>query len=182
MDYKERIKELRDTLNAHSYRYYVLDEPSISDYEYDMLQRELANLEKEHPEEITPDSPTQRVGGMALTKFEPVTHAVPLESLQDVFSFDELRAFGHVAHIEPIAHGIGRAFGQFVKMIVPYCFERRIFQPHALAFEIRAIENERVLIAHAGGVHWYFPRLEVGKLHAVATDRRRRTHGNAPFF
>ena len=62
MDYKERIKELRDTLNAHSYRYYVLDEPSISDYEYDMLQRELANLEKEHPEEITPDSPTQRVG------------------------------------------------------------------------------------------------------------------------
>ena len=65
MDYKERIKELRDTLNAHSYRYYVLDEPSISDYEYDMLQRELANLEKEHPEEITPDSPTQRVGGMA---------------------------------------------------------------------------------------------------------------------
>ena len=49
MDYKERIKELRDTLNAHSYRYYVLDEPSISDYEYDMLQRELANLEKEHP-------------------------------------------------------------------------------------------------------------------------------------
>ena len=56
MDYKERIKELRDTLNAHSYRYYVLDEPSISDYEYDMLQRELANLEKEHPEEITPDS------------------------------------------------------------------------------------------------------------------------------
>ena len=86
MDYKERIKELRDTLNAHSYRYYVLDEPSISDYEYDMLQRELANLEKEHPEEITPDSPTQRVGGMALTKFEPVTHAVPLESLQDTFS------------------------------------------------------------------------------------------------
>ena len=66
MDYKERIKELRDTLNAHSYRYYVLDEPSISDYEYDMLQRELANLEKEHPEEITPDSPTQRGGGMAL--------------------------------------------------------------------------------------------------------------------
>ena len=95
---------------------------------------------------------------------------------------DELRAFGHVAHIEPIAHGIGRAFGQFVKMIVPYCFERRIFQPHALAFEIRAIENERVLIAHAGGVHWYFPRLEVGKLHAIATDRRRRTDGNAPFF
>ena len=81
MDYKERIKELRDTLNAHSYRYYVLDEPSISDYEYDMLQRELANLEKEHPEEITPDSPTQHVGGHRSEKFSPVHHAVPLESV-----------------------------------------------------------------------------------------------------
>lgn len=93
MSYKERMKELRDTLNAHSYRYYVLDEPSISDYEYDMLQRELANLEHEHPEEITPDSPTQRVGGMALTKFDPVTHAVPLESLQDSFSDAEVVEF-----------------------------------------------------------------------------------------
>lgn len=93
MSYKERMKELRDTLNAHSYRYYVLDEPSISDYEYDMLQRELADLEREHPEEITPDSPTQRVGGMALTKFSPVTHAVPLESLQDSFSDGEVVDF-----------------------------------------------------------------------------------------
>ena len=93
MSYKERMKELRDTLNAHSYRYYVLDEPSISDYEYDMLQRELANLEREHPEEITPDSPTQRVGGMALTKFDPVQHAVPLESLQDSFSDAEVVEF-----------------------------------------------------------------------------------------
>ncbi len=93
MSYKERMKELRDTLNAHSYRYYVLDEPSIGDYEYDMLQRELADLEREHPEEITPDSPTQRVGGMALTKFAPVTHAVPLESLQDSFSDGEVVEF-----------------------------------------------------------------------------------------
>lgn len=93
MSYQERMKELRDTLNAHSYRYYVLDEPSISDYEYDMLQRELADLEREHPEEITPDSPTQRVGGMALTKFSPVTHAVPLESLQDSFSDGEVVEF-----------------------------------------------------------------------------------------
>lgn len=118
MDYKERIKELRDTLNAHSYRYYVLDEPSISDYEYDMLQRELANLEKEHPEEITPDSPTQRVGGMALTKFEPVTHAVPLESLQDSFSDAEVVDFDekvreqleHVEYsVEPKVDGLSVA-------------------------------------------------------------------------
>ena len=65
MSYRERMKELRDTLNDHSYRYYVLDDPSISDYDYDRLQRELADLEREHPEEITPDSPTQRVGGVA---------------------------------------------------------------------------------------------------------------------
>lgn len=93
MSYRERMKELRDTLNAHSYLYYVLDTPSISDYEYDMLQRELAELEREHPEEITPDSPTQRVGGQALSQFESVEHAVPLESLQDSFSYDEVLAF-----------------------------------------------------------------------------------------
>lgn len=93
MDYRERMKQLRDTLNTHSYRYYVLDEPTISDYEYDMLQRELAALEHEHPEEITPDSPTQRVGGMALSSFASVTHAVPLESLQDSFSDGEVIEF-----------------------------------------------------------------------------------------
>lgn len=93
MDYRERMKQLRDTLNTHSYRYYVLDEPTISDYEYDMLQRELAALEHEHPEEITPDSPTQRVGGMALSSFTSVTHAVPLESLQDSFSDGEVIEF-----------------------------------------------------------------------------------------
>ena len=93
MSYRERMKELRDTLNDHSYRYYVLDDPSISDYDYDRLQRELADLEREHPEEITPDSPTQRVGGVALTTFAPVIHEVPLESLQDSFSDEEVIAF-----------------------------------------------------------------------------------------
>ena len=83
MDYKERIKELRDTLNAHGYRYYVLDEPTISDFEYDRMLRRLEDLEAEHPEEITPDSPTQRVGGQTLSEFQQVRHAVPLESLQD---------------------------------------------------------------------------------------------------
>lgn len=93
MDYRERMKQLRDTLNAHAYRYYVLDEPTIGDYEYDMMQRELAQLEREHPEEITPDSPTQRVGGMALSSFASVQHAVPLESLQDSFSDGEVIEF-----------------------------------------------------------------------------------------
>jgi len=90
---KERAKELRDLLNYHSHKYYVEDNPEIGDYEYDMLQRELAAIEKEYPELITPDSPTQRVGGSADGMFEPVVHTVPLESLQDAFGVEEVRAF-----------------------------------------------------------------------------------------
>ena len=90
---EKRAKELREQLNYHSHKYYVEDNPEIGDYEYDMLQRELAEIEKEYPELITPDSPTQRVGGSAAGMFEPVVHTVPLESLQDAFSFDEVRAF-----------------------------------------------------------------------------------------
>ncbi len=90
---QQRAKELRDLLNYHSHKYYVEDDPEIGDYEYDMLQRELAEIEKEFPGLITPDSPTQRVGGSAEGMFEPVVHAVPLESLQDAFSIDEVRAF-----------------------------------------------------------------------------------------
>lgn len=91
MDYRQEMKELRDTLNAHGYRYYVLDEPTISDYEYDHMLRRLEDLEAAHPEEITPDSPTQRIGGRTLSEFQQVTHPVPLESLQDVFNDDEDR-------------------------------------------------------------------------------------------
>lgn len=90
---KSRTKELRDLLNYHSHKYYVEDNPEIGDYEYDMMQRELAAIEKEYPELITPDSPTQRVGGSADGMFEPVVHTVPLESLQDAFSTDEVCAF-----------------------------------------------------------------------------------------
>ena len=93
MDYREEMKQLRDTLNAHGYRYYVLDDPQISDYEYDHMLRRLEDLEREHPEEITPDSPTQRVGGPILTQFQEVEHPVPLESLQDVFDGGEVEEF-----------------------------------------------------------------------------------------
>ena len=72
MDYREEMKQLRETLNANGYLYYVLDAPTMSDYEYDHLLRRLEDLEKEHPEEITPDSPTQRVGGKLLSQFESV--------------------------------------------------------------------------------------------------------------
>ena len=93
MDAAARAKELRETLNRHGYLYYVLDAPEIEDSEYDALLRELETIEAAHPALITPDSPTQRVGGLALSQFAPVRHAVPMESLQDVFSENEVRAF-----------------------------------------------------------------------------------------
>ena len=90
---KERIKELTDLLNDANYRYYVLDDPKIPDFEYDRLLRELEILEAENPELALADSPTKRVGGQALSKFERVEHSVPLMSLQDVFSIEELNEF-----------------------------------------------------------------------------------------
>ena len=93
MDYREEIKELRRKLTEHGYRYYVLDDPSIPDHEYDLLNRRLEELEAEHPEEITPDSPTQRIGGKPLEGFASYAHDVPLESLQDVFNAGEVADF-----------------------------------------------------------------------------------------
>ncbi len=89
----EKIKKLRAKLLYHAQRYYVYDDPEISDYDYDMMYAELLRLEEEHPEFFDPASPTQRVGGKPLDKFEKVTHAVKMDSLTDVFSYDELRDF-----------------------------------------------------------------------------------------
>ena len=94
MDIQQEIEALRREIEYHSKLYYVMDAPVISDYEFDMLMQRLKKMESEHPELVTPDSPTQRVGGQALSQFEQVTHQVPLESLTDVFSYDELFAFG----------------------------------------------------------------------------------------
>lgn len=93
MDYREEIRQLRDILNENGYRYYVLDAPTMSDREYDLLNRRLEELEAAHPEEITPDSPTQRIGGKLLEGFSTYTHEVPLESLQDVFNAEEVAEF-----------------------------------------------------------------------------------------
>lgn len=90
---KRRIDELRELLAHHSYLYYVEDAPQISDYEYDKLFYELVALEEKYPEFDSPTSPTKRVGGKALDKFEKVTHAVRMGSLSDVFSYDEVRDF-----------------------------------------------------------------------------------------
>ena len=93
MDFEAQAARLREVLNEHNYNYYVLDAPTISDFEYDKMLRELEELEAAHPELVTPDSPTQRVGGKALDSFQQVAHRVPLQSLQDVFSPDELLDF-----------------------------------------------------------------------------------------
>ncbi|MBQ3524172.1 MAG: NAD-dependent DNA ligase LigA [Clostridia bacterium] len=90
---KLRAEELRKELNHHIYRYYVENENDISDYEYDMLMRELDSIEKEYPELLTPDSPTHRVGGQADGLFETVVHTVKMLSLQDAFSHKEVREF-----------------------------------------------------------------------------------------
>ena len=87
---KKRIEELTETLNYHSRKYYVDDSPEINDYDYDMLYRELETLEDEYPEFTSPDSPTQRVGGAPLDEFKKVTHSAQMQSLQDVFSIEEL--------------------------------------------------------------------------------------------
>lgn len=118
MDIQTQIQQLRDQLNLWSDQYYNQDAPTVSDYEYDMALRELERLEAVHPELITPDSPTQRVGGQPLTIFESVRHEVPLQSLQDVFAPEELTAFAQrvreqAAHprwvVEPKVDGLSVA-------------------------------------------------------------------------
>ena len=93
IDAKKRIDELVELLNYHSRLYYVENRNEISDYDYDMLQNELKELEKKYPQFLRPDSPTQRVGGEAVSQFEKVEHTVQMGSIQDVFSFEEVRRF-----------------------------------------------------------------------------------------
>ncbi|MDY0318243.1 MAG: NAD-dependent DNA ligase LigA, partial [Candidatus Izemoplasmatales bacterium] len=93
MEAKNRIEELKSLLNKYSYEYYVLDSPSVTDFEFDQLMKELISLENEYPDLKTQDSPTQRVGGEVSEKFEKVRHDIPMLSLDNVFSYDELREF-----------------------------------------------------------------------------------------
>ena len=92
-DIVAEAEKLRKELTYHAERYYVYDSPEISDYDYDMMYARLLSLEEEYEGLTTPDSPTQRVGGKALDKFEKVTHSVRMDSLSDVFSYDEIRDF-----------------------------------------------------------------------------------------
>jgi DNA ligase (NAD+) len=90
-DAQLRVEELRSEISQHDYRYYVLDDPIVSDTEYDALMRELRELEQRYPELISPDSPTQHVSGQPSERFEPVQHRVPMLSLANAFSADEVR-------------------------------------------------------------------------------------------
>lgn len=129
MDFKaaqKRIKELTKIIKYHNELYYNQDAPEIEDFEYDALTRELKQLEKEFPELISPNSPTQKVGGVALKLFSPVVHAVKMESLQDVFSTEELIEFSEkidvsrtVFSVEPKIDGLSVSLeyenGKFVR-------------------------------------------------------------------
>ena len=92
-----RIDDLREQIRHHEYRYYVLDDPEISDAEFDVLANELKALEAAHPELITPDSPTQRVGGKPREGFVKVEHSAPMLSLDNAYNEDELRAWARRA-------------------------------------------------------------------------------------
>ncbi len=128
MDIQKRMNELVELLNKANYQYYVLDDPKMLDFEYDHLLRELEDLERDYPQLVREDSPTKRVGGQALSKFEKVEHPVPLMSLQDVFSLEELDEFiGKIQEnypsaafcIEPKVDGLSVALeyldGKFVR-------------------------------------------------------------------
>lgn len=93
IDDQARILQLQQQLNQYGYEYYVQDQPTVEDYIYDQLYAELVQLESKHPQLITPDSPTQRLGGKVLKGFEKVVHNVPLYSLNDVFNQEEIIAF-----------------------------------------------------------------------------------------
>src|SRR5260370_29237727 len=90
---QERAEELRRQINFHNYRYYILDSPEVADAEYDQLMQELRQIEADHPELQTPDSPTQRVGAGPAAQFAVVQHRVPMLSLANAFSADALRAW-----------------------------------------------------------------------------------------
>src|SRR5215472_14318546 len=97
-DAEKKIESLRETIRHHEYLYYVLDQPAISDQEFDRLMRQLKDLEAEHPDLITPDSPTQRVGGKPREGFVKVRHSSPMLSLDNTYSEDELRAWERRVH------------------------------------------------------------------------------------
>lgn len=119
---QRRLRELRESLDGHNYRYYVLDDPAVPDAEYDRLMQELLRLEAEHPELVTADSPSQRVGGSALDTFKPVRHEVPMLSLGNAFAETELEDFDRRVRAALTAAGAGAGEG----WQIDYCCEPKL--------------------------------------------------------
>src|ERR1700736_5044675 len=111
-DLAKRAEKLRHELEEHEYRYYVLDDPTISDAEYDALMRELQALEKEHPELVAPDSPTQRVGGAPREGFVKVAHSSPMLSLDNALNENEMLEFDR--RVRDLLHG--ESFGYIAEL------------------------------------------------------------------
>ncbi len=185
-DVKRRIEELRKVITYHARKYYVEDAPEISDFEYDRLFYELKRLEEAHPEFDDPHSPTKRVGGKPLEKFEKVSHTVPLGSLTDVFSYDELHEFmdrigdGAVWSVECKIDGLSVA--------LPYAGGRRIYGAtrgdgvtgENVTENIRTIQSIPLTIPYTGTLEVrgevYMPRSAFEEV-----NRRREENGEALF-
>ncbi len=127
---KQRVEQLRRAIEHHNYRYYVLDDPEVSDSEYDRLLRELQQLEHDHPELLTPDSPTQRVGAEPLESFATLAHRVPMLSLENAFGEDELRDFDRRA-CEGLMDSIVQEFlaGQGIAELAELAHEQERCEP-----------------------------------------------------
>src|SRR5438045_2678113 len=142
---EQRIKKLRDEINHHNYLYYAQSRPQISDREFDRLLAELIELEKEHPELITPDSPSQRVGGDVQSELRPVRHAVPMMSIDNTYSEEEVRAFD-----ERVRKGLGmekKSGGLFDTDGVAYVIEPKI---DGTSVSLRYEKGQLVLAATRG--------------------------------
>jgi len=127
-EWKKRADYLKDKIEYHNYRYYVLDSPEISDHEYDTLMRELLHLEKEYPELITPDSPTQRVGAVPLDAFPPMIHARALLSMDNAMDADEFYAFHQrIARLLPEKDMLYCCEPKFDGLAVELVYKRGIF-------------------------------------------------------
>jgi DNA ligase (NAD+) len=125
---KKRVRELRDAIDYHSYRYHALDDPEIADAEYDALVGELMELEERFPDLVTPDSPTQRVGAPPSDLFAPVEHVNPMMSLDNCFSLEELQAWG-----KRVERGIGKAAGFVVELKMDGVAVNLIYEKAVLA-------------------------------------------------
>ncbi|MFM2482878.1 NAD-dependent DNA ligase LigA [Celerinatantimonas sp. YJH-8] len=132
---EQQIEQLREQLNDYAYRYYVLDDPSVPDSEYDRLIQELKQLEAAHPELVTADSPTQRVGGRPLTEFASVQHEIPMLSLDNVFSDEDLAAFAK------------RTSERLAVSSIEYCAEPKL---DGLAVSILYVDGQLVRAATRG--------------------------------